>query len=344
MMSVKCTACGNELPQQVKFCIQCGAVVAGSQSPATENLFGPTRPLEEEKDYSTNVYTLPPEATEFLSVPAPAKTGKTTQELTPMTGALTDSQPKAVEKAFPKPGELPSVPVAAVRKSGGRLPMAIVGIVLLLVAAIGGYAILRQSGNAPISAEPSSSPSPAASADASPIFSAGQQVETEAASKAQSGASGEKQKNESRQVAGKQETETASKPEATPVVSAGTALTESKEVAAREESKSDAANMAKTTPLPKVEQPKASATELLQRGLNAQNSGRHQEALSEFQKALQLDPSNVSIHYLIGSSYNKLGQLEQALAAYRRCTAGPYKSVSAEHVKRLEKKVGKSKY
>jgi tetratricopeptide (TPR) repeat protein len=261
-----------------------------------------------------------------------------------MTSALSDSQPKAVEKTFPKPGGLPSVPAAAARKSGGRLPLAIVGIVLLLAAAIGAYALLRQSGNAPTNAETSPSPSPGVLAEASPVFSAGQQVETEAANKAPTVAKGEKQKTEIRQIADKQQAIPASKSEATPAVSAGTALTESKEVAPREEPKSDTANMVKTTPLPKVEQPKASSTELLQRGLNAQNSGRHQEALSEFQKALQLDPSNVSIYYLIGSSYHKLGQLDQALAAYRRCTAGPYARVSAEHVKTLEKKVGKSKY
>lgn len=342
-MSVKCTACGSELPSQVKFCIQCGAVVTGAQSPATENLFGPTRPLEEEKDYSTNVYTLPPEATEILSAPEPVKTGKTTQELTPLTGAL-PSQPKTVEKAFPKPGGLPSAPVVVAGKSGGRLSLAIVGIVLLLAAVIGGYALLRQSGNTPISAETASSPSPVVSAEASPVFSASEQVEIEAASKSPSMVAVEKQKNEIRQVAEKQPTAPVSKPEAASAVSAGTTLTESKEPAPLGELKSDAAGMAKSTPLPKVEQPKVSAMELLQSGLNAQNRGRHQEALSEFQKALQLDPANVSIYYLIGSSYHKLGQLEQALAAYRRCTTGPYASVSAEHVKKLEKKVGKSKY
>lgn len=91
-------------------------------------------------------------------------------------------------------------------------------------------------------------------------------------------------------------------------------------------------------------QPAASATELLQRGLDAQNSGRYQEALSEFQKALQKDPANVSIHYLIGSAHHRLGQLEQALASYRQCTSGAYASVAAEHVKTLEKKLSKPKY
>lgn len=353
-MSVKCKSCGSELPAQTKFCTQCGVVVSVAHSSATENLLESTQPLmTEEKDYTTNVYTLPPDATEILSPPPQAKTGKTTQELAPATGAP-GRQSKTGAGTHPKTSAPQhSVPTAAATtKSGRRLPLVISVAVLLLAAVVvaGVYVLRVQTSNSPETADSTSTSfsSPAASVDSSPTSNVSSQIESDSMKKAPEAAPGEKEKNEKKQVAGKQDVEANTKTDAPTPVSAITTATAPKEIP-KEEPKTGTANPAKSTsPSAKeaapTEQPKITAAEFLQRGLNAQNSGRHQEALGEFRKALQQDPSNVGIYYLIGSSHHRLGQLEQALAAYRQCTSGAYARVSSEHVKTLEKKVGKSKY
>ena len=71
------------------------------------------------------------------------------------------------------------------------------------------------------------------------------------------------------------------------------------------------------------------------------NSGRHQEALQEFENAKKLDPGNKDVYYMLGLNYQKMNQLERALESYRQCTSGDYASTSQGHVKILEKKVGK---
>jgi hypothetical protein len=351
-MSVKCKSCGNELPVQVKFCIQCGATVTPAQSfasggsglAATEDLSGATQPMAaQEKDYSTNVYVLPPGATEVLSA-ATTSTGKTTQELTPVTEAVAANLPKTSVVAQPQKGTLPQAakPVAAA-KSGGRLPMAIAAVVLLaVVGAAGIYMFRRQTTEVPANevtanAEPSPDPqslavsistTPSPSSSASPSSTTALRAE---ATPSNSNVTGQKAGNEEELKKNSlNEKENAEK----------------KVVEIRQEPEPERKVVA--TPLPKEpavkEQPAVSAAELLQRGLNAQSGGRHQEALNEFQKVLKQEPSNVNVYYLIGASYHALGQLDQALAAYRKCTSGAYARVSAEHVKKLEKKVGKSKY
>jgi len=71
------------------------------------------------------------------------------------------------------------------------------------------------------------------------------------------------------------------------------------------------------------------------------NSVRYQEALREFEYVKKLDPGNKDVYYLIGFTYYKMNQLEQAIEAYRQCTSGKYASVSQSAVKNLGKKVGK---
>lgn len=71
------------------------------------------------------------------------------------------------------------------------------------------------------------------------------------------------------------------------------------------------------------------------------NSGRYQEALQEYEYVRKLDPGNKDVYYLIGSTYQRLNQLQQALDAYRQCTSGTYVGVAQSAVKNLEKKVGK---
>jgi tetratricopeptide (TPR) repeat protein len=72
------------------------------------------------------------------------------------------------------------------------------------------------------------------------------------------------------------------------------------------------------------------------------NTGRYQDALREFEYVKKLDPGNKSVYYLIGQTYHKMGQLEQALDAYRRCTSGKYTSVALKNAQALEKRLGKT--
>jgi len=72
------------------------------------------------------------------------------------------------------------------------------------------------------------------------------------------------------------------------------------------------------------------------------SAGHYQEALREFGYVKSLDPGNKSVYYLIGQTYNKMGQPERALEAYRQCTSGVYASVAQNNVKLLEKKLGKT--
>jgi len=77
-------------------------------------------------------------------------------------------------------------------------------------------------------------------------------------------------------------------------------------------------------------------------GIAFMNSGRYQEALREFEYVKKLDPGNKSVYYLIGQTFHKMGQLDQALGAYRQCTAGPYASVAQSNVRNLERRTGKT--
>ena len=77
-------------------------------------------------------------------------------------------------------------------------------------------------------------------------------------------------------------------------------------------------------------------------GITYFNAGRYQDALREFEYVKKLDPGNKSVYYLIGQAYLKLGQLEPALDAFRRCTSGQYVTVASNNAKALEKRLGKT--
>jgi hypothetical protein len=76
-------------------------------------------------------------------------------------------------------------------------------------------------------------------------------------------------------------------------------------------------------------------------GISYMSSGKYQEALQEFEYVKKLDPGNKNVYYLIGQTYHKMNQLDQALNAYRQCTSGVYASVALSNVKMLEKRLGR---
>jgi tetratricopeptide (TPR) repeat protein len=85
------------------------------------------------------------------------------------------------------------------------------------------------------------------------------------------------------------------------------------------------------------------AEQHLQRGREHFNAGRYHQSLEEYQQVKRLDANNQDVGYLMGLAYEQMGQLEAALEAYRGCTSGPYAGVAGNHVKRLEKKLRRSK-
>lgn len=103
--------------------------------------------------------------------------------------------------------------------------------------------------------------------------------------------------------------------------------------------------VAKPTPTTPQEKQTASGTisaeHNLTQGMTYLSAGRYQEALREFEQVKKLDPGNKNVYYLIGQTYHRMNQLQQALEAYRQCTSGFYASVAQSNAKMLEKKVGK---
>lgn len=99
-----------------------------------------------------------------------------------------------------------------------------------------------------------------------------------------------------------------------------------------------------STPTPSIVKPEPepalTAADHIQLGINAKTPSA---AIAEYQQAQMLDPANRDVYYLMGLSYQQLGQQEQALGAYRQCTSGKYASVAAQHVKRLEKELKRAK-
>lgn len=92
---------------------------------------------------------------------------------------------------------------------------------------------------------------------------------------------------------------------------------------------------------PPPPRPVMTSEQRLKRGRDFLNAKQYSEALSEFRQVRRLDPRNRDVFYLMGLSHEQLGQLEEALEAYRECTSGPYASVAQNHVKRLAKKLRK---
>lgn len=66
---------------------------------------------------------------------------------------------------------------------------------------------------------------------------------------------------------------------------------------------------------------KENALEYRQRGYQAQKAGMLAEALSFYQKALQIDPGSCVVYNDLGVVYETLGQLENAEEAYLRAAA-----------------------
>ncbi len=54
------------------------------------------------------------------------------------------------------------------------------------------------------------------------------------------------------------------------------------------------------------------------KGLDLFGEGKHEEAIAEYRKALEVDPDDGEIHMAISMSYQQMGNLDQALEAARK--------------------------
>jgi tetratricopeptide (TPR) repeat protein len=66
-------------------------------------------------------------------------------------------------------------------------------------------------------------------------------------------------------------------------------------------------------------------------GIGLQRSGRHLEAIPEFQRAIALDPGLAEAHYNLGLSLAELGRADEAIAAYQRSLEIYPQNVKALH-------------
>lgn len=94
---------------------------------------------------------------------------------------------------------------------------------------------------------------------------------------------------------------------------------------------------------PKTRAKTVSAEHHLKQGTEYLSAKRYQEALREYEQVRRLEPANKDVYYLIGQAHHQSGQLELALQAYQQCTSGTYAALAQQHVKKLEKKLGRSK-
>ena len=96
-------------------------------------------------------------------------------------------------------------------------------------------------------------------------------------------------------------------------------------------------------PEPEKVAPVESNASWVEQGNRLASAGQFQEAIQLYEKAHRAKPGDLDVYYLIGSAYHRSGELANALEAYRKCMSGNYASVAANHVKTLEKKLGKTK-
>jgi len=68
---------------------------------------------------------------------------------------------------------------------------------------------------------------------------------------------------------------------------------------------------------------------LLNNGLNYTKTGRYQEAISEYQKALEIDPNSISAYLNMGASYRYLGDSQKAIDCFQKILTIDPKEVNA---------------
>ena len=333
-MLAKCVSCGSELPENVKFCVMCGASIAPVKSYETNITPLGTEPLftPEPVDVygKTEVLTSDPLDTNDL----PAKAGATAKVPEPATDPLkyntqATTIPVATDPLKYQTKET-SLPTAAIQRKS-PLKMVAIAAVILLVGSVAASLYFASGNSSNNAVEPVATPSPIAEATPSLV--------AEASPNATPAPANSVMPNKAQNAPSPLPTGSNQKVENVPAPQPANEVADGK---TKPVPTSTPAPPASTPVVTKTETaPAVPAAEHIQRGLKAKSPA---SALVEYQAALRADPANKDVHYLMGLAYQQLGQSEQAVAAYRKCTSGPYAAVAAQHVKKLDKDSKKSKY
>ena len=308
-----CRQCGGALTKAgAKFCTTCGATVDGVET--DDVTFQETVGLSGEQTGQTVA------ATEVLPRPEPSSNYETeemprvgiTAPAEERTTAVVADTPSTQSQAKPaEPAPLPSNGRKKLAMAAALGVVALAAVAFFFINSRRPSEAQAETQTVVAQAEPSGSPQPLA-----------QQFDQQP--NQQPGATNQAQPQTSPQLTGEVKS---------PAIHNAEAASKQQQAAAK--------------PTPTTAQEKqpaggtSSAEDYLRQGITHMNAGQYQEALREFEYVKKLDPGNKDVYYMIGSTYFKMNQLQQAVEAYRQCTSGVYAFTSQDAVKKLEKKVGK---
>ncbi len=353
-----CKHCGNALTKAgAKFCATCGRTLddaeigdvsnqetrglPGEQSDqtafATEVIPAITPPSKDQTAFATEVIpAITPTSYETEEMPRMIITARVEERATEVIEAIAPTTVKQSQKKQKKPAQekQPSAQQPG-GKPGGRKKLAMaaaIGVAVGLALVAAAFLIVNSRSGPEAQAGTQTADKVEPSASAQPIAPQASPQANQQASPQPSQPSGAGANNQA-------QSQTRPQPDSS--------IGDVKSPAVRNnESASNPQQQAaaKPTPAPTQEKQAAagtSAAEHKTQGIKYMYSDRYQEALQEFESLKKLDPGNKDVYYLLGQTYQKMNQLERALEAYRQCTSGDYASVSQQHVKNLEKRVGK---
>ena len=308
-----CRQCGSALTKAgAKFCTTCGATVDGAETGDVTSQETTGLPGEDTVQIVA--------ATEVLPASKPPSNYNTEQM--PQVGITGRAEGKATAVVADAPitqsqTKLPE-PAPATRPSNGRKKVA-------MAAALGVVALAAASFFFIKSRRPSEA-----------------QVGTQTTAQAEPARStqpGAQQSNQQPGAGANAQAQPQTQPQ--PIGEVKSSAVHNAEAASKQQRQA----VAKPTPATSQEKQTAggsiSAENILKQGITYMYAGQYQEALRELESVKKIDPGNKDVYYVIGLTYQKMNQPQQALEAYRQCTSGVYASVSQRAVKNLEKKIGK---
>ncbi len=330
-MSFTCPQCGKSATQPLNYCRQCGAP-APTIALSTAPLAAVTDPLD---TWEPTKPVAAPAATEVLpSAPAAAS-----QPL-PARAELPTAAIPAL--ALPAPATAVKAPRPAARR--GFIAASALGLLLIIG---GGYvwgkrslspavAPLAVTAVVPVAEMPTAVAAPVPSPTALlPLAAPAVSLATNnSAAHAKPGAGAKADPKADPKADRKADPKANTAAMLTPAPNAAAVKSAAREVQPERAVALDNTLAARNQPAPSLS--------LIEQGHQLLSAGQWQEAIQLYEKARRANPGNADVYYLLGSAYQRSGELAKALEAYRQCTSGNYAAVAANHVKNLEKKLSKT--
>ena len=321
MAKMSCIRCGSALTEGARFCTKCGATTIAAET-ADFNALKTRHLSEEQTDQKAPSHSAITE--EFPSIQITAQTPASTYETEEFPRTRITAH--ADERPTTEPPEMAATQsqtesLAANRSSGGRKGLLLAAAVGAVILGAGSFFFInsRRASDTQTAMTPTDEAKPAASAQPS------------------TGPSNEAPGQSSPVAANDQTQPQPQRPDG----GVKSPLNKNGEADKKPTQQADT----KPTPAP-PEKGAADGTGAAifnyNQGVTYMNAGRYQDALRQFEYVKKLDPGNKNVYYLIGQTYHKMGQLEQALEAYRLCTSGNYASVALNNAKAIEKRLGKT--